>query len=76
MEVNLTSGAYTIEFYPKWASTDVKDYGVLIQAPISVTIYDSAKKTSNLSKHDFSSKTLKPTVAQYKPPVNPLPVIT
>ncbi|CDW79186.1 calpain family cysteine protease containing protein [Stylonychia lemnae] len=75
VDTPLAKGTYKIEFYPTWGNVDVKDYGVVIQAPVSIAILDSSSKTSAVSPHDYSSKNLKPTVPQVKPVAQPLPVI-
>ncbi|CDW79117.1 calpain family cysteine protease containing protein [Stylonychia lemnae] len=73
----LAAGTYTLKFYPKWTSDDVRDYGIIINAPKDIAITDALGKTSRLTGHDTSNKELKPTVKQApKPPKPQLPDIS
>ncbi|CDW81415.1 calpain family cysteine protease containing protein [Stylonychia lemnae] len=77
VDTPLASGTYTLKFYPKWITGQVKDYGIIINAAKDIVITDSQGKTSRLSNHDLSSKQLKPNVKQAPKPAKPkLPDIT
>jgi hypothetical protein len=67
----LVAGTYTLEFSPKWEPMEMRDYGVIIQAPIDVVITDAEGKTSRLTSHDLNNKALKPEVAQKPKPEKP-----
>ncbi|CDW72641.1 calpain family cysteine protease containing protein [Stylonychia lemnae] len=71
----LATGSYTLKFSPKWKDDDVKDYGIIINAPRDIEIKDSNGKTSRLTGHDFGSKGLKASVKQAPKPLKPLPDI-
>jgi hypothetical protein len=38
----LAAGKYVIEFYPQWTEGDIKDYGVIINAPRDIVITDAS----------------------------------
>ncbi|CDW81319.1 calpain family cysteine protease containing protein [Stylonychia lemnae] len=64
VDTPLAAGTYTLKFYPKWTNVDVRDYGIIIDAPIDITITDANGQISRLTGHDFNNKELKPTVDQ------------
>lgn len=53
-----------MKFYPQWTAADVKDYGIIIDAPRDIAITDVNGQISRLTAHDFSNKDLKANVAQ------------
>ncbi|CDW75517.1 calpain family cysteine protease containing protein [Stylonychia lemnae] len=72
----LAAGTYTLQFYAEWDINDVRDYGIIINSPKDIAILDANNQISRPTSHDFTSKNLKPTVAQApKPPKPELPSI-
>jgi len=55
----LKAGSYDIIYRPAFKSVDVRDYTIIVDAPIKVDIFDKNGKTSTYpSAHDYSSKGL------------------
>ncbi|CDW87688.1 calpain family cysteine protease containing protein [Stylonychia lemnae] len=71
VDAPLNVGTYTLKFYPQWTAVDVKDYGIVIDAPRDIVITDVNGQASRLTAHDFSNKELKAIVAQAPKPEKP-----
>ncbi|CDW87377.1 calpain family cysteine protease containing protein [Stylonychia lemnae] len=71
IDTPLAAGNYTLQFYVEWDVNDIRDYGIIINSPKDIAILDVNNQTSRPTSHDFSSKDLKPLVAQVSKPPKP-----